>query len=227
MLTILCGPSGSGKTTLQNELGKRGYKEIVSYTTRSIRPGEVQDVDYHFVSYDTFFKMRDNHEFAEVEEYSQKRFYGTLMKDIKEAVRSDDNYVVVVTPNGMRAITNGLQMESGGAFDAEKYLTVMVHASLGERVKRYIGRCGVDKFSFDDMNEINARVNRDFGMFLNMENMVDINLDNDTADDIKLNADYLIGIMDNKRKIIEERKQRDREEAGLSEGIFPQWLERT
>lgn len=212
MLTILCGPTGSGKTTIQNELGKRGYKEIVSYTTRPIRPGEIQDVDYHFVSYDTFLEMQDNHEFAEVESYPKKRLYGTLMKDIKEAVRSDDNYVVVVTPNGMRAITNGLQMKSGGAFDAEKYLTVMVHASLGERVKRYVDRCGVDKFSFDDMNEINARVNRDFGMFLNVENIVDLNLYNDTAGELKQNTDYLIGVMDSKRKIIEERKRRDREE---------------
>ena len=47
-------------------------------------------------------------------------------------------------------------------------------APLGTRVKRYIDRLGVYNFSFSDMDELYARVNRDFGMFKGIEDEVDI-----------------------------------------------------
>lgn len=172
MLVTICGESGAGKTELQKRLGHMGYKEIVPYSTRIPRPGEKDGVDYHFVSNEKFNEMINEGLFAEYEEYSQNRLYGTALKDARAAAESNEKYVIVVTPNGMRA----LEKELG----SENILKVMVTASLGARVKRYIDRCTKDgrEFNFDDMNEINARVNRDFGMFLNMERMVDMVLDN-------------------------------------------------
>ena len=44
-MLILIGKSGSGKTAVVNELVKRGsWKKAVTYTTRPIRPGEVNGV---------------------------------------------------------------------------------------------------------------------------------------------------------------------------------------
>lgn len=169
MIVAICGPSGAGKTELQKELGRMGFKEIVSYTTRDPRPGEVNGVDYNFVSNEQFERMIDDGDFAEYEEYSHQRFYGTAVYDARRAASSNDNYAIVLTPNGIRAFEKVIYKDN--------LLTVMVTASLGERVKRYIDRCGED-FNFDDMNEINARVNRDFGMFLNMEKYVDMTFDN-------------------------------------------------
>lgn len=177
MLVVICGPSGSGKTELQKALGKDyGFKEIVSCTTRSIRPGEADGVDYRFISCAEFKKLVDEDEFCEYEEYSQNRWYGTTKQSIAEALMSKDPYVAVLTPNGLRAVE---KVASSLYKRAESpLLRVLVTANLGTRVKRYIDRTGEAAFDFDDMNEINARVNRDFGMFLKMENSVDVVLDN-------------------------------------------------
>lgn len=55
MLVIL-GESASGKTTLLNNFIKANpkYHKIVTYTTRPMREGEVDGVDYHFISKATF-----------------------------------------------------------------------------------------------------------------------------------------------------------------------------
>ncbi len=171
MLVIICGPSGAGKTKLSRELvNEYGFFEVVSYTTRTPRENEIDGVDYHFVSPGCFKDMQETNEFVEFEEYSQNRFYGTTKEDVKKAAESENFYVLVATPNGMRAISRELSEEN--------VVKVAISADLGSRVKRYIDRIGTDKFSFDDMNEINARVNRDFGMFLNIEREVDIAIDN-------------------------------------------------
>ena len=64
-------------------------------------------------------------------------------------------------------------------------MTVLVEANLGTRVKRYINRCGVDKFDFDDKNEITARVERDYGMFLGLEKEVDLVVHNNEGTNIE------------------------------------------
>lgn len=48
-VVILTGESCSGKDTIRRALEKKGYKNIVSYTTRPIRCGEINGVDYNFV----------------------------------------------------------------------------------------------------------------------------------------------------------------------------------
>ena len=62
--------------------------------------------------------------------------------------------------------------------------SVLVEANLGTRVKRYIDRCGVDKFNFDDKNEIAARVERDFAMTLGLNKEVDLVVSNDEGTDL-------------------------------------------
>lgn len=209
MLIAICGPSGAGKTELSKSLNiYNGSKEVVSYTTRSPRVGEQNGVDYHFVSNETFNNMIQSNEFCEYEEYSQSRFYGTAKNDIISAAKSKNIYTTVVTPNGMRAIEDTLR-----DFNIPKsnYISVMVNASLGVRVKRYIDRIGSDNFNFDDMNEINARVNRDFGMFLNMEKHCDLVLDNSA--DYRYNTSVVINPMiEFANQVIKEMKLRQENE---------------
>ena len=47
---FLIGPQGSGKTTLAKELERRGYEQILAYTTRTPRDNEIEGIDYHFVT---------------------------------------------------------------------------------------------------------------------------------------------------------------------------------
>lgn len=57
MTIIITGPTCSGKTTLANKLASIGCNKIVPYTTRPIREGEQDGVDYHYISADEFLRM--------------------------------------------------------------------------------------------------------------------------------------------------------------------------
>ena len=172
MIVVLLGTSGSGKSTIEKYLSDHyGYEKIVSWTTRQPRNGEVNGRDYHFIDEETFKEALNRGAFAEYDEYSQSRFYGTLKKDYKNG-----NKIVVLTPNGLRQLKKNCPNE--------KIFTVLVEANLGTRVKRYIDRCGIDKFNFDDKNEIAARVERDYSMFLGLEREVDYVVHNNEDSDI-------------------------------------------
>lgn len=167
MIIVLLGASGSGKSTLELILRENhGYEKIISYTTRQSRTYEKNGKDYHFVTKDTFKEAMDKDLFAEWDEYSQERFYGTLKKDYQKK----GDKVVVLTPSGLRQLKKSCPDED--------IFAVYVSASLGSRIKRYIDRCGVNKFSFDDKNEIAARVERDFSMFSGIEREVDLVVNN-------------------------------------------------
>ena len=173
MTIILLGASGSGKSTIENELSTHhGFSKIVSYTTRQPRNNEKNGKDYFFIDNKMFEEFLNRGLFAEFDEYSQNRLYGTMKSDYV-----DGNKVVVLTPNGLRQLKKNCPNE--------KIFTVLVEANLGTRIKRYIDRCGVDKFNFDDKNEICSRVERDFGMFLGLRKEVDMIVHNDEGTDIK------------------------------------------
>jgi guanylate kinase len=84
-LFVISAPSGAGKTTLCQKLLRKmpDVKLSVSYTTREPRNGEVNDVDYTFITRDKFKKMIDMGEFAEWATV-HGNLYGTSIKRIKE-----------------------------------------------------------------------------------------------------------------------------------------------
>ena len=91
MLIVITGPSGVGKTTIIKSLLKSGpnLKYSVSLTTRQARAGEVDGVDYFFVSDEEFQKAIANGEFAEWSEV-YGRYYGRLKRDLEEQMRCGD-----------------------------------------------------------------------------------------------------------------------------------------
>jgi guanylate kinase len=78
VLYVVAAPSGAGKTSLVKALLKNdpAIRLSVSYTTRAPRPGEVNAVDYHFVSVDGFQQMAARGEFLESAEV-YGNYYGT------------------------------------------------------------------------------------------------------------------------------------------------------
>jgi guanylate kinase len=91
MLIVITGPSGVGKTTIIESLLKSdpNLKYSVSLTTRQPRSGEVNGVDYFFVSDEEFQKAIANAEFAEWSEVYGK-YYGRLRRDLEEQMRCSD-----------------------------------------------------------------------------------------------------------------------------------------
>ena len=86
LLYVISAPSGAGKTTLCHALidllPELGHS--VSFTTRPIRTGEVDGVDYHFVSPTKFQEMIDSQAFVEWAEV-HGNFYGTAVKTLTDA----------------------------------------------------------------------------------------------------------------------------------------------
>ena len=81
---VLSGPSGVGKDTVINELLKKDDKTIVSIsmTTRKPRPGEVDGVNYYFVSKEEFEEKIQNNEMLEYAQYGSN-YYGTPKAPVK------------------------------------------------------------------------------------------------------------------------------------------------
>ena len=86
LLIVLSGPSGVGKGTVRSAIFKDNiyhYVYSVSATTRKMRQGEVDGVDYYFVSRDHFENLIAEDRLLEHAEYVGN-YYGTPMDKIEE-----------------------------------------------------------------------------------------------------------------------------------------------
>jgi guanylate kinase len=104
-LLVLSSPSGGGKTSITKQLLQArddlGYS--VSATTRPMRPGERDGVDYHFLSRDDFIRRREADEFLEWATYAGE-LYGTLKSEIERILGKGKNAVLDVEIEGARQI---------------------------------------------------------------------------------------------------------------------------
>ena len=77
---ILCAPSGAGKTSITKFLLEQdlNLEFSISACNREPRNGEVDGVDYHFLSTENFKNRINNDEFFEWEEVYKDNYYGTL-----------------------------------------------------------------------------------------------------------------------------------------------------
>ena len=107
VLVIVSSPSGAGKTTLTRRLLAEfpDLEFSVSYTTRPIRPGEVDGRDYHFVTPVEFQAMVDRHEFAE-HAYVHSNRYGTAQAPVEAALSAGRDVIFDVDWQGGEALSN-------------------------------------------------------------------------------------------------------------------------
>ena len=107
MIYLLFGKSGVGKTTIYKRLiedDELGLTPIVTCTTRPPRPGEVNEVDYYFISEEEFHELESTGELMESTSYQVANgdtwYYGSLFKDFMD----DKDRLIIVNPHGIRAI---------------------------------------------------------------------------------------------------------------------------
>ena len=93
------GPSGSGKTTLAKELLKYKFVELVSFTTRNPRIGEVEGYDYYFKT----LEQLDNIEIVEIVNYAGN-YYGLFKEEIDSKLSEYDNIFVIVDKQGVEKL---------------------------------------------------------------------------------------------------------------------------
>ena len=105
-ILVITGPSGVGKGTLIKGLLERvpGVQLAVSATTRKPREGEVNGVDYHFLSEEDFDRRVAAGEFVEHAEYAGNR-YGTLKSELSRPARA---IVLEIDVQGARQVREAL-----------------------------------------------------------------------------------------------------------------------
>lgn len=100
-LFVVSGPSGAGKgTVVRGVLEQRPDITLsVSATTRPARAGEVDGIDYHFVSFEEFARMREQGEFLEWAQVFDN-FYGTPRGPVDHAAKAGKDVIAELDIQG-------------------------------------------------------------------------------------------------------------------------------
>ena len=106
-IIVIAAPSGCGKSTIINALLEGGDLNLgfsVSATTRPPREGEVDGVNYYFMSEENFRDAIAEGRFVEFEEVYPGRFYGTLRSEIDRILDEGHNIILDLDVNGALSV---------------------------------------------------------------------------------------------------------------------------
>ena len=135
-MIYLMGKSSSGKDTIYRQLlkwDKVCLKQVVPYTTRPIRAGEVEGEEYHFTDEDGFLKLEAQGKVIEARAYhTYHGLWRYFTVDDGSVDLEHNNYVVIGT------IESYLKM--AGYFGRERILPVLLELDDGIRLKRALER---------------------------------------------------------------------------------------
>ena len=136
MKKVICliGKSGSGKDTIIQKLHADLKIPIaISFTSRPMRPGEIQDLTYHFVS-DSYFEKNN-------EKFIEQRLYKIINEDgtkgiwrygLTEESFEEGSNLVIVDVNGYKALKK--------YFGKQNVLPFFIHCSDSTRLNRVLLR---------------------------------------------------------------------------------------
>ncbi len=102
LLVVVSAPSGCGKDTVVAEILDIMKDEAflsVSMTTRKMRPGEVDGVNYHFISVEEFNRNIQNGEMLEYAQYGDN-FYGTPISPVKKNLEDGKTVFLIIEVEG-------------------------------------------------------------------------------------------------------------------------------
>jgi len=108
-LYVISAPSGAGKTSLVKALLEKtaGIGVSVSHTTRAMRDGEQDGLDYHFVDKVTFEKMVEDSAFLEHAQVFDN-FYGTAVANIEATLQQGDDVILEIDWQGAEQVRKQL-----------------------------------------------------------------------------------------------------------------------
>ena len=111
ILFVISAPSGAGKTSIFRSLRvlHPELRESISYTTRALRAGERDGIDYHFVSREQFERMVAEGAFAEWAEVHGNR-YGTAKSTLLQAAEAGGDVLLDIDVQGAAQLrSSGLE----------------------------------------------------------------------------------------------------------------------
>jgi guanylate kinase len=108
LLFVVSAPSGTGKTTVVERLVETmaGLQLSRSYTSRPVRAGERDGVDYNFIRREAFEAMAQQGEFLEWAEVFGN-LYGTGRRETEARLASGADLVLVIDVQGARQVRQG------------------------------------------------------------------------------------------------------------------------
>jgi len=109
VILVLSGPSGAGKSTIIQKASNYidEFYFSVSTTTRAPREGEVDGVDYYFVTKEEFEKDIKNGNFLEYATV-HGNYYGTSLKPVKEALSQGKLVIFDIDVQGHRLVKEAM-----------------------------------------------------------------------------------------------------------------------
>ena len=104
-LYIISAPSGAGKSSLVKALTDTNpeIRVSISHTTRAMRPGEVDGVNYHFVTREAFVKMGEHGDFLERAEVFGN-FYGTSQSHLQQTLDEGHDLILDIDWQGAEQV---------------------------------------------------------------------------------------------------------------------------
>lgn len=174
---IIVGPAASGKDYLIAYCIEKGLKRGMKWTTRPERKGEVNGVDYHFISEEVFKEMIDSNKFHEWEAFevserglSKTWYYGATWEDFNEG------RVFIKTPAAIKKLTDEQRKQC---------FIVYLDIPLETRRNRLIERLN----NLNDTDSFERRINGDNKDF---ENFGDYDM---RIQDPEFDADMILGFL--------------------------------
>jgi len=190
VLVILSGVSGAGKDTIKKEILKRmsDVTTLPSYTSRTMREGEEEGVQYHFISKEQFedkIRQGDFYEF----DLHHGNYYGTSRELLNAKLEQGKVIIKDIEVNGTESLVKLLGNDT-------RIVTIFLKVEKEELKRRLIERG-------DDIPDIEIRLSR-----LDYEeskiNLYDYVLKND---EFEKAVQIIMAIIENEKRIEDENKK--------------------
>lgn len=191
LLIVFSGPSGVGKGTVRKRIfddPHTSYKYSISMTTRQMREGEQDGVDYFFKTREEFEKLIEADEFIEYAEYVGN-YYGTPVQYVKDTMNAGHDVFLEIEVEGAKQVRKKFP---------DALFIFLAPPSLDHLTERLIGR------GTESKEKIESRV-KEAKKEVEMMNLYDYVVVNDEVDLAKDRIQSIVEAEHLKRERIEAK----------------------
>lgn len=155
MIYVLVGKTCCGKSTIMKDLSSIGKKQVITYTTRPIRPGEVDGKDYKFITEDEYKKLDKENLLAAknsfVSSSGEEWFYAIDVNDLS----AGEDLIAITEPNGLRKLKNEIEEDQVRSiyYDIPFDERLRRGVEMGKDIEEHKRRMKSDEIDFEGFEE--------------------------------------------------------------------------